>query len=200
MGFARLAYLMGVLCLAATAQTFNTGTFLGTVTDASEAAVSGVTVRIIRTDQPLQRDVITGADGNFLAPQLPAGVYRVEFDKTGFQRLIRADISLSAGQSLRVDGVLKVGASETVEVDAKVAQVDTATANVGSTIFGTQVQELALNTRSFTQLMTLQPGVNSSQAATTRVRFKHQRSILVQRRPDQFEQLDFGWRTQHRHV
>ena len=51
-----------------------------------------------------------------------------------------------------------------MEVDAKVAQVDTATANVGSTIFGTQVQELALNTRSFTQLMTLQPGVNSSQA------------------------------------
>jgi len=42
--------------------------------------------------------------------------------------------------------------------------VDTATANVGSTIFGSQVQEIALNTRSFTQLMTLQPGVSSQQA------------------------------------
>ena len=165
MGSSKLAILTGVLCLSVSAQNFNTGTFLGTVTDASQAAVSGVTVRIVRTDQPLQREVITGEDGTFLAPQLPAGVYRVEFDKTGFQRLVRPDISLSAGQSLRVDGMLKVGAvTETVEVDAKVAQVDTATANVGNTIYGTQVQELALNTRSFTQLMTLQPGVNSSQA------------------------------------
>ena len=165
MGSAKLALLTGGLCIAVSAQNFNTGTFLGTVTDASQATVSGVTVRISRTDQPLQREVVTGEDGTFLAPQLPAGIYRVEFDKTGFQRLVRPDISLSAGQSLRVDGTLKVGAvSETVEVDAKVAQVDTATANVGNTIYGTQVQELALNTRSFTQLMTLQPGVNSSQA------------------------------------
>lgn len=156
---------MGILCLVLPAQNFNTGTFLGTVTDASDAAVAGVTVRILRTDQPLQREVVTGADGTFLAPQLPAGVYRVEFDKDGFQRLIRSDISLSAGQSLRIDGSLKVGTvAESVEVAEKVAQVDTATANVGNTIFGTQVQELALNTRSFTQLMTLQPGVNSSQA------------------------------------
>jgi len=78
---------------------------------------------------------------------------------------VRPDVDLNAGQSLRIDTSLTVGTvAESVEVDSKVAQVDTATANVGSTIFGTQVQELALNTRSFTQLMTLQPGVNSAQA------------------------------------
>ena len=166
MGSAKLAFLTGVLCLAASAQTFNTGTFLGTVTDASEAAVSGVTVHIFRTDPPLQRDVTTGRGRNLPGPTIaqPEST-ALSSTRPGFQRLIRSDISLSAGQSLRVDGTLKVGAvSESVESTSKVAQVDTATANVGNTIFGTQVQELALNTRSFTQLMTLQPGVNSSQA------------------------------------
>ncbi len=165
MGFSRFVLAAGILSLSISAQTFNTGTFLGAVTDSSGASVAGAAVRIYRTDQPLQREVVTDDNGNFLAPQLPTGVYRLEFDKSGFQKIIRPDISLSAGQSLRVDAVLNAGSvTESVEISSKVAQVDTATANVGSTIFGTQVQELALNTRSFTQLMTLQPGVNSSQA------------------------------------
>lgn len=165
MGFSRFVLTAGILSLSISAQTFNTGTFLGAVTDSSGASVAGAAVRIYRTDQPLQREVVTDDNGNFLAPQLPTGVYRLEFDKSGFQKIIRPDISLSAGQSLRVDAVLNAGSvTESVEISSKVAQVDTATANVGSTIFGTQVQELALNTRSFTQLMTLQPGVNSSQA------------------------------------
>ena len=78
---------------------------------------------------------------------------------------MRTAILLSAGQSLRVDVEMPVGSvNETVQVEAKVAQVDTNSANVGATIFGSQVQELALTTRSFTQLVTLQPGVNSNQA------------------------------------
>lgn len=165
MGTLRFVFAYGVFAAFALAQTFNNGTFLGTVTDSSGAAVAGVNVHIVRTDQPLERDVITDEHGNFLAPQIPFGAYRLEFNKTGFQKVIHGDINLSAGQSLRIDAVMTVGSvSETVNVDSKVAQVDTATANVGSTIFGTQVQELALNTRSFTQLMTLQPGVNSTQA------------------------------------
>lgn len=165
MGSLKLVSLPAFLGAFLLAQTYNTGTFLGTVTDPSGASVGGVAVRVQRTDQPLQREAITADDGSFQLPQLPAGAYRVEFSKPGFQKAVRSDVSLSAGQSLRLDTALVVGAvSDSVSVDSKVAQVDTATANVGSTIFGTQVQELALNTRSFTQLMTLQPGVNSSQA------------------------------------
>ncbi len=165
MGNLKAVLLLGVFSAALPAQTFNTGTFLGTVTDTSGAAISGVAIVVQRIDQPFQREAVTDDLGNFQIPQLPSGSYRIEFSKTGFQKVVRRDVDLNAGQSLRIDTSLSVGAvSESVEVDSKVAQVDTATANVGSTIFGTQVQELALNTRSFTQLMTLQPGVNSAQA------------------------------------
>ena len=40
-----------------------------------------------------------------------------------------------------------------------VAQVDTQSAEIGSTITGKQVQQLELNGRNFTQLVTLSPGV-----------------------------------------
>jgi hypothetical protein len=149
----------------ASAQTFNTGVFLGTVTDSTGAAIPGATVRAIRTDQALTREAITEGDGAYRIELEPAGRYRFEFEKTGFQKVVRSDLDLSSGQSLRVDATLPVGSvTDTVQVTTAAAQVDTATANVGTTISGTQVQELALNTRSFTQLMTLQPGVNSTQA------------------------------------
>ena len=52
--------------------------------------------------------------------------------------------SLDPG-SLRVRGTLVVGSlNETVQVEAKLAQVDTTSANVNATVYGSQVQELAL--------------------------------------------------------
>src|SRR5215831_18696504 len=150
---------------AACAQTMSTGTLLGTVRDASGGTVPATTVRIQRIDPPLERQVQTDDAGNFLAPQMPIGTYQLTFEKSGFQKMTHGRVELSAGQSLRVDATLALGSvAETVEVATAVAQVDTASANVGSTIFGSQVQEIALNTRSFTQLMTLQPGVSSQQA------------------------------------
>ena len=156
---------MALVCFsAAVAQTFNTGTVLGTVTDASGAAVPGVTVHVLRTDQPFSREAITDAAGGFRVELAPVGHYRVEFEKNGFEKVVRNELELNAGQSLRIDASLPVGSvNESVQVNSQAAQVDTATANVGSTIGGKQVQELALNTRSFTQLMTLQPGVDSAQ-------------------------------------
>jgi outer membrane receptor protein involved in Fe transport len=161
------AYLSGVLfCAGLAAQSLNTGTILGNVTDASGATVPGVTIRLVSESTAFQREATTDAEGNYQILQIPAGTYRIEFEKMGFQRSVdNRGIALSAGQSLRINGNLKVGSlTESVQVDAKVAQVDTATANVSATVYGTQVQELALTTRSFTQLVTLQPGVASNQA------------------------------------
>ena len=63
--------------------------------------------------------------------------------------------------------------------------MDTATANVGNTIYGDQVQELALNTRYFTQLLALQPGVNST--APQQPQSGIQPVTFVQRRRLQFQ-------------
>jgi len=153
------------LAIPSLSQSLNTGTFLGTVTDPSGAGVPDAVIRIVNQDTGVIREARTDAAGNYQILQVPAGTYRLEFEKQGFQKSVQSGVEISAGQSLRVDASMVVGSlSETVQVEAKVAQVDTATANVGATVYGSQVQELALTTRSFTQLVTLQPGVASNQA------------------------------------
>ena len=146
------------------AQSIGTGSFLGTVSDPSGAGVAGATVRVVSTTTSFRREGTTDEQGSFQLLLIPPGTYQLEIEKTGFQRAVEK-LELNAGQSLRVNSMLQVGSvTETVQVEAKVAQVDTSTANVGATVYGTQVQELALTTRSFTQLVTLQPGVASNQA------------------------------------
>jgi outer membrane receptor protein involved in Fe transport len=153
------------MALAGFGQTLNFGSFSGTVRDPSGAAIAQAKVRIVRIETDAVRETRTGAEGNYQFLDVSAGTYRFEIEREGFRKEVREKVALSAGQSLRVDGNLTLGSvNEAVQVDAQVSQVDTSTANVGSTVYGTQVRELALNTRSFTQLMTLQPGVASSQA------------------------------------
>jgi outer membrane receptor protein involved in Fe transport len=160
LAFAALTHV-GIL----SSQSMNSGTLLGIVKDPSGAAVPSATVRVLRANPPFERQATTDAEGNYTLPLVPVGTYQLTVEKTGFQKQVRHGVELSASQSLRVDSTLTLGSvAEQVEVSTQIAQVDTATANVGSTIFGSQVQEIALNTRSFTQLMTLQPGVSSMQA------------------------------------
>ena len=155
-------FVLAAGCVSA--QTLNTGIFFGTIKDPSGAGVPDASVRIAREGSTFQREAATDAEGNYKLLEIPVGEYRIEFERAGFRKTVRAGIMLSAGQSLRVDVELAIGSvSETVQVDAKVAQVDTNTANVGNTVYASQVQELALATRSFTTLVILQPGVNSNE-------------------------------------
>jgi hypothetical protein len=146
------------------AQVFANGAFLGRVQDPTGAAVPNASVRIFREGTQLQRQTTTDAEGNYQLLDIPIGNYRFEFEKEGFRKVMRTGVSLSAGQSLRIDARLDLGSvAETVTVDATAVQVDTTTANLGNTVFGAQVSELALATRSFSTLVILEPGVLSNE-------------------------------------
>ena len=159
-------FVVFLLCTGiAYSQALNFGSISGIIRDPSGAAIAQARVRIVRIETDAARTTETGADGFYQFPDIASGTYRLEIEKEGFRKDIREKIALSAGRSLRIDANLTLGSiAESVQVESQVPQVDTSTANVGSTVYGTQVRELALNTRSFTQLMTLQPGVASSQA------------------------------------
>jgi Carboxypeptidase regulatory-like domain len=133
------------MALAGFGQTLNFGSFSGTVRDPSGAAIAQAKVRIVRIETDAVRETRTGAEGNYQFLDVSAGTYRFEIEREGFRKEVREKVALSAGQSLRVDGNLTLGSvNEAVQVDAQVSQVDTSTANVGSTVYGTQVRELAL--------------------------------------------------------
>ncbi len=63
------------------AQTVATGSISGTVVDAQQHALSGVSVDIVGV---VRVHAVTGADGSFSFPGLKAGVYRLSVAKAGF--------------------------------------------------------------------------------------------------------------------
>ena len=156
--------LLALLTIAATAQNI-TGSIAGTVKDPSGAVVPNATVTVTNTDTGVTvRTLKTDAAGNYSAPLLPIGHYTVAIEAAGFRRFVQEKIELNVNDKLTVNAELPVGASgETVTVEANPVQVELQSAAAVGTVTGVQIQELALNTRNYEQLVTLIPGVSSSQ-------------------------------------
>ncbi len=168
--------IMSVLGAAAIALTSNaaraqttTGQISGTVEDATGAVISGASVQATNVDTHATRTVTTGAAGNYILPVLPPGNYRVMITKEGFQSITEDGIKLDVNQSLAINPLLKPGSSsENVEVQASAQLLDPTTSEVGTVIGRAAVNDLPLNGRNFTQLLTLVPGatpVSTSQGA-----------------------------------
>jgi hypothetical protein len=149
---------LAIMTSTAAAQTA-TGQITGTVRDATGAVMSGVKVVVTNQQTGLNRETKTGSNGDYVVPLLPAGVYLVTAEQTGFKTAILSDVALTVEQIQRLDFTLAPGAvSETVEVQASTLALDTASASVGHTITERQVTELPLNGRNFLQLLFLGAG------------------------------------------
>jgi hypothetical protein len=157
-----LALLLTSFATVARAQDI-TGSISGTVTDAKGAAVVNATVTLTNTDKGVVvRTVTTDDRGEFRAPLLPLGHYTVTAETSGFKKTTHTGIILNYQDKLTVNLTLQVGTvTEVVTVQASATQVELQTATASGLITGTQVRELALNTRNYEQLVTLMPGVSS---------------------------------------
>src|SRR5262245_19349428 len=155
--------LVALLTLIANAQEV-TGSLLGTVRDSSGAAVAGAKVTITDAEKKtVVRVVNANGGGEFSAPLLRAGVYDIEVEAAGFKKRIERGVKLDLNQRRSVDVSLEVGAvTEVVTVESDQLQVETQSIVAGTLISGTQVRELALNSRHFGQLVTLVPGVSTN--------------------------------------
>jgi hypothetical protein len=136
-----------------------TGQINGTLKDASGAVIPGAKVTLSSEQTGLTRETQSNATGDYTFPLLPVGVYSVTAETPGFQTARRTEITLQVNQTLRVDMEMSVGeVTETVEVVATSAAIDTETATVGTTVSQKQVTQLPLNGRSFLQLLFLGNG------------------------------------------
>ena len=128
----------------------------GTVQDASGAAVPGAVVKITKTDTGTVRTVNSGADGAYVAADLPAGPYRVEVTKAGFATAVQTGITLLVSTNPTINVSLKVGnVSEQVQVEANAALVETQATGIGAVIENRRILELPLNGRVATDLIVL---------------------------------------------
>ncbi len=158
--------LLGALALAGPARAHAqeiTGTILGTVTDSSGAIVPNARVTVTNTDRgAVIRTDTTNSAGKYNAPLLPVGHYSVSIEAPGFQKVTQTDIMLNVNDRRAVNAMLQIGnVASSVTVQANALQVNTESDAATGLITGTQVRELALQSRNYEELVQLQPGVSA---------------------------------------
>ncbi len=157
----RLGVLLVALALPLASPAQDTGYISGTVSDKSGAAIVGAEVVVTNTAGSLKRTTTTNGDGAYVVPGLPGATYNITVTAKGFQKFTAQGVVLDVAQKSRVDVQLTVGAinEEIVVTGESVAQVETQSSALSATVTGKQIDQLMLNGRNFTQLVTLTPGV-----------------------------------------
>jgi outer membrane receptor protein involved in Fe transport len=149
--------LLGSLGIAA--QTL--GELSGEVRDPSGASVPGVRVTLTNQATNATRETMTNETGLYTFPAVQPGVYTLRAEKEGFRAFVRSAIEIQVQLSARVDVDLQVGAvTESVEVRAEGALLQTENATVGTVIENKRIVELPLNGRNALQLVSLAPNVS----------------------------------------
>lgn len=142
-----------------------TGTIKGVVTDPSGAAIANATVDITNKATGLTRTVTTNDTGEYSAPDLPFGVYRVSVKQANFKESVTENVDLHVSSTAVTNVTLQLGsATETVTVEANEIQVQTDNAQLAGVVDGEQVRSLPLNGRNFVALTQIEPGVSASKS------------------------------------
>jgi len=142
------AVLAGAVPLLAQSQAID-GTIEGTVRDTTGAPVPGVTVTVANTDTGQQRVVSSSQAGQYRAPLLPLGTYRVRAELQGFKTSERTGLSLSAGQTAVIDFTMSVGGvEEVVSVTGEAPVSEPGKIDLGRTIGEAEIRNLPLVSRN----------------------------------------------------
>ena len=139
------------------------GTFTGTVTDATGAAIAKAKITATETRTGTKSTVTSEGSGAYTIPFLAPGVYEITAEATGFKKAIRQGLTLSAGESPVVDIRMEVGElTDTVTVTAEAPIVDANNPTLGQVLVTKEVDSLPVNGRTPMMLDQLAMGVVST--------------------------------------
>jgi hypothetical protein len=152
--------LIAMLSAPAFAQ-FELGSASGTVRDQSELPMANATVEVRSLSTNAVRQTVTSEVGEFVFLALPPGQYTLTAKQQGFKERTE-NFQLAVGQRLSLNISMEVGTStQNVTVSAEAVALETASSDVNNVRTNQQVIDLPLNSRNFTQLVQLAPGVNN---------------------------------------
>src|SRR4029077_12895005 len=106
-------------------QSLQVGTIEGKVLDQSGAVVPGVTVTLTSPVLVGPRTNVTDSGGTYTFPSLPLGDYTAAYELSGFKKVIREGLIVTAARTVTVDVTLQTGqVSETLTVVGATPTVD----------------------------------------------------------------------------
>src|SRR4030095_4335349 len=136
-----------------------TGRIVGTVQDRNQSAVPNAKVTITNQGTGISSNFQTDDRGNYIAPSLPSGEYKVTVAASGFRQAVASNIVVNVAQTTRLDFTLEVGnVQDAVEITGGASIVQSTTSDLGEIVNQRQIQTLPLNGRIFSQLIQLVPG------------------------------------------
>ncbi len=160
--FIRSALILASLILTAQAVIWaaTTGSVAGTLKDPSGAVIPGATVTATNKAQGIQTKAMTDAKGAYTFPSLPVGRYDLKAEAEGFKTQIRNDVAVDLDAVVHIDLALEMAEKvQEVDVAENAVQVETESTQLGQVVSSRQITGIALNGRSYTDLLALQPGI-----------------------------------------
>ncbi|MGC2658410.1 MAG: carboxypeptidase regulatory-like domain-containing protein [Bryobacteraceae bacterium] len=125
------------------------GTITGFVKDQTGAVVPNAKVTIRSEATKEEHTVTTDADGHYTVPNLSPGNYTMLAEANGFKQFVSTHNVLQSNSTVELDGALTLGqTTETVEVSATAAVLQTQSGAVQAEVTGSQIQNQELNGRS----------------------------------------------------
>src|SRR5260370_30116189 len=96
------------------------GTILGRITDSTKLVVPGASVQITNVATTVSVQTVSNGAGNYSAPFLTPGTYRITVKKPGINNVVRDGVVLNLNDRLQSNIPLELGAtSETITVTAE---------------------------------------------------------------------------------
>ena len=139
-------------------------TFSGIVGDSTGAMISDAQVELTNLSTSVHTIVRTNASGLYVASNVPPGAYKVTISARGFSNT-QTNVTLTVGANQVLNATLNAGsATETIMVTSQEPTIELASSSISNEVDATTIRELPLNGRDWTQLATLQPGVQGLQA------------------------------------
>lgn len=122
--------------------------------------MGGTQITITRVATGLRLTKTTDQNGEYAFPLIDIGQYTVHAEKAGFRSQTVTELRLETQQKARVDFILTVGnVTESVEVVASGAVLETENSTVGQVIDNKRIADLPLNGRNLIHLAAMVPGV-----------------------------------------
>jgi hypothetical protein len=147
-------------CNFLSAQATATGNIGGVVTDATGAALPNATVTATNKGTNAQRTVTSNSAGQYRFDFLPAGVYNVKGESSGFSSAEVKDIDLLVGTTFTANLPMRAGVvNSSIEVIANNQLVDTEKTDSSASVTPKEIVDLPLNGRDIANLAILAPGV-----------------------------------------
>jgi hypothetical protein len=157
-----IAALLMISATIIMAQAGATGSLNGVVQDPNGANLPGVSVTVRNVNTGAVRTVTSDSEGRWNIPGLAVGVYQLVYEVTGFKRLVRDAVPVEASVPRTLEDKLELGdVGAVVNITEGFSLVTPDTSTTFRQLSSEDLVAVPTSTRSFTQLLSTEAGVNT---------------------------------------